>query len=239
MAALLCRGGRLSARWGPPKTAGLEGTGLRWAAEGWTEEPWSTRRLGKGRGACELSGPGQMGVLGAWRHPCGQCTAQQQPDKHAGRAGGCSQRVGSREFARAALSITRKVWGRVLLLRPRCRTELRLPKVTAARLRRESWGPSGRASGQTGTEPVEQTREASETDTLLGMMGAPCQVSTGEVSKSFLPVSQRMSTPPCLGPRSSWRLAELNARPRSGSEALSARVTSAHVCQVNCEISVS
>lgn len=77
MATFLCTDVRLSARWGPPKMAGLEGTGLKWAEEGLTEEPWSARRLGNGRGACDLSGPGQMGMLGAWRHPCDQCTAEQ------------------------------------------------------------------------------------------------------------------------------------------------------------------
>lgn len=58
VAAPLCTCVRLAVCWGPPKTAGLGGTRLRWAEEGLTEEPWSARRSGKGRGACDLSGPG-------------------------------------------------------------------------------------------------------------------------------------------------------------------------------------
>lgn len=111
--------------------------------------------------------------------------------------------------------------------------------MTAACLHRESWGPSGRASSQTGTEPVDQTQETFETDTLLRMVGPPREVSAGEVSEGFPPVSQRMRAPACLGPRSLWRLAEPTVRPTSGSEALPARVTRARLCQVNSEISVS
>lgn len=111
VAALLCTRVRRSARWGPPETAGLEGTGPRWADEGLTAEPRRARRSGQGRGACDLSGPGSMRVLGARRHPCGQGTAERWPDKHAGRAGGCGQRAGSLEFGRAAFPVTGKARG--------------------------------------------------------------------------------------------------------------------------------
>lgn len=139
------------------------GIGLRCAAEVSNEEPWGAHRLGKRR-VCNLSGPGEMEVLEAWR-----CSRDRRVRPDGGLSEVCEDCIFNDE------EVPERSGGECPgLERPRRWTELRAPTETADRQRsRESWEPSDRACRQTetGRRPAR-------------VVGTPCEAARGSEFKS-------------------------------------------------------